>query len=179
MPNFKNIAISGEIGTGTTTLAKSLSEQLGWQYINTGDFFRDWHREHRVPLDETKQIPPELDRQIDMGFRKKMVEEVEIVFEARLAGWLGFDAKANHTLRVLLKCDEEVALRRALARDGGKENEIMQKLKKRSKDLKGKFRQLYGIEDYLDPKYFNLIVDTTNLNPQEVLQTVLKSLGKA
>ena len=39
-----------------------------------------------------------------------------------------------------------------------------------------KFENLYGVKNFLDPEYFNLVVDTTNMDPLETLEFVLDAL---
>lgn len=173
--NYKNIAISGEIGTGTTTLSTKLSKELDWNHLNTGEYFRRWHQEHNINLEDTKKIPPNLDRKVDMDFQKLMREGEGIVFEARLSGWLAKDYR--DVLKVLLICDFNSAMERVSKREGKGIEEVKIENSKRSKALLEKFKDLYGIENYLDPKYFDLVIDTTNLNQDQVLESVLEKLA--
>ena len=68
---YKNIVICGDVGTGTTTLAKGLAEKLGWKYLSAGDFFRDYHKKHNIPLWNKAAIPDEIEKKIDYEFLKK------------------------------------------------------------------------------------------------------------
>lgn len=172
---YKNIAISGEIGTGTTTLSALLSEELNWQHLNTGEYFRKWHKENNLDLEETKKIPPELDRKVDMDFQELMKKGEGIVFEARLAGWLAKDL--NQVFKILLLCDFNTAMERVSKREGKGIEEVKAENSKRSKALLEKFKELYGVENYLDPKYFDLVIDTTNLNQEQVLEKVIACLS--
>lgn len=43
--NYRNITISGGVGTGTTTLANLLKQKLepmGWKFFNGGEFMRQY-----------------------------------------------------------------------------------------------------------------------------------------
>lgn len=173
---FKNIAISGDIGTGKTTLSKKLAEKLGWKRIHAGEFFRKWHEEHNVALADTKEIPPELDKEIDLGFKDQMKKEQNIIFESRLAGWLAKDF--NEVFKILCVTDFEVAAKRASQRDNLPIEDEKEEMKKRAKALKEKFKELYDVDDYLDPKYFNLILDTTTKTPDEALDLTIENLNK-
>ena len=172
---FKNIAISGDIGTGKSTLARSLAGKLGWEYVHTGTFFRKWHEEHGVPLEESEKIPPELDRQIDMDYQKKMETDDHTIFESQLAGWLAKDFA--DVLKVLCVTDEEVRMQRAANRDGSSVEEAKNHADIRSKSLDEKFKNLYGVENRFDPNYFDLVVDTTSNSPEEVLAMVMEKLS--
>lgn len=172
---FKNVAISGDIGTGKTTLAKKLAEKLGWKYLNAGEYFRAWHLENNIPLNETEKIPEEKDKELDLGFQEKMRVGESTIFESRLAGWLSRDFK--EVLKVLCVADFETAAKRASERDEVSLEEGTNNAKIRSSALKEKFKKLYGVEDYLDPKYFDLVVDTGQNNPDQALEIVLSRLS--
>lgn len=171
---YKNIAISGDIGTGKSTLARLLSEKLNWEYVSAGNYFRDWYKKQGMDVSKVYGIPEEEDRKMEADFKREMAEKSDVVFESRLAGWLAQDYK--QTLKVLCTVDETEAYKRVAKRDQVSEPEAKALSIKRAKDLVDKFNSLYGVSDFLDPKYFDLVIDTTNLNPQQVLEAVLDKL---
>lgn len=171
---FKNIAISGDIGTGKSTLARLLSEKLGWEYVSAGNYFRDWYKAQGLDVSKVYGIPEEEDRKMEADFKKEMAEKSDVVFESRLAGWLAQDYPG--TLKVLCIVDSEEAYKRVAKRDSVSVEEAEKLSKQRAKDLVDKFNKLYGVSDFVDPKYFNLVIDTTNLNPDQVLEAVLNKL---
>lgn len=174
---YKNIAISGAIGTGKSTLARNLAQKLGWPLLSSGTFFRKWHEEHGVPLSESEKIPAELDREIDFGYQKKMQNEEHIIFESHLAGWLGKDLPM--VFKILCTADDKVRMERAAKRDNLTIKEAIDEAKQRSKAHQEKFKRLYGIDDQFDPEYFDLIVDTTKMTPDQVLQEVLDKISSS
>jgi CMP/dCMP kinase len=171
---YKNIAISGDIGTGKTTLAKKLAQKLNWKHTNAGDYFRAWHQENNIPLNETEKIPPEKDKEMDYGFQNLMKNEKQTIFESRLAGYLAKDLE--DVFKILCTAELEVAIQRAGERDQVSEDEAKSNVSIRSKALKEKFKKLYDVDDYLDPKYFNLVINSTTNSPDENLEIVLKKL---
>lgn len=168
---FKNIAISGDIGTGKSTLAKLLAEELGWKVVSTGDFFRQWHQENNIPVEETEKVPEEVDMKIDYGYQEMMGKENGIIFESRLGGWLAKDMP--EVLKILCICEFEEAMKRVGTRDGETKDEAKIKARERSTKLVAKFKKLYDIDNFLDPKYFDVVVDSTDWTPKEVLEYVL------
>ncbi len=171
---FKNIVVSGDISTGKSTLAHNLARELNWEYLSTGEYFRKWHKEHNIPLEKTNQVPESVDKEIDYCYQQKMKNEERIVFESHLGGYLAKDLL--ETFKVLCVTDWDKRIERAAKRDGINLEEAYKNVFERSKMLADKFKKLYGVENTFDPKYFNLIVDTSEKSPQDVLDVVLKSL---
>lgn len=172
---FRSIAISGDISTGKTTLAKNLAEKLNWTHLHAGEYFRNWHKLHNLPLDQTEQIPQEEDRGVDFDYQKMMSSEERIVFESHLAGWLAKDLK--DVFKILCTTNFNVSMERAAKRDGVSVEQAQKNAKLRSDALARKFKKLYGVKNHLDPKYFDLVIDTTNKTPEEVLEIVLGKLS--
>lgn len=175
MMKYKNVAISGDIGTGKSTLARLLSEKLGWEYISAGNYFRDWYKSKGMDVSKVYGIPEEEDRKMEADFKREMAERENVVFESRLAGWLSKDYP--ETLKVLCVVDPVTAYQRVAKRDSVPVGEAEELSKQRAKDLVDKFNKLYSVSDFLDPKYFDLVTDTTNLSPDQVLEKVLGKLG--
>jgi predicted cytidylate kinase len=173
---FKNVAISGDIGTGKSTLARLLSEKLDWEYISAGNYFREWYAGQGMDVSKVYGIPEEEDRKMEADFKKEMAEKSGVVFESRLAGWLAKDYA--ETLKVLCTVEDSEAYKRVAKRDSVTEEEAKNLSVQRAKDLVDKFNKLYGVSDFLDPKYFDLVIDTTKLKPEEVLQKVLEKLAE-
>lgn len=173
---IKNIAVSGDIGTGKSTLAKNLAKRLGWKYISAGEYFRKWHKERGIPLEESGEVPEELDKQFDEEIKNKLEREPNIVYEAHLGGFIAKELK--DTFKILCTASEEEALTRAAKRDGITFEESKRNAQERRESNKEKFKRIYGVENYLKIEYFNLAVDTTNLSPEQVLERALKEINE-
>ncbi len=171
---FKNIVISGGIGTGKSTLARNLAKELGWEMISSGEWFRRWHNDNNIPLDHPDLVPKDIDEQLDYGLQKKMREEENIVFESHLGGWLAQDIST--TFKVLCTAEWDTMIERASKRDGKSFLEEERFAKKRGETLATKFEKLYKVKDTFDPNFFDLVVDTTTLSPEQVLHLVLSEL---
>ena len=62
------ITVSGSPGTGTTTLARALSVQLGLSWVNSGELFRKIASEKNISVKEMNRMAekgPEIDYLID------------------------------------------------------------------------------------------------------------------
>jgi predicted cytidylate kinase len=170
---FKNIALSGDVGTGTTTLGRNLASTLGWQHVNAGDYFRAYHREKGIPLEQTKDIPERVDRELDDRFQRDMLQEENKVFESHLAGWLARESEA--TFKILCIADDAVTMPRIAAREGWNLAEARKFSQMRSQGLNEKFGRLYGVTDPYDAAFFDVVIDTTHMSAGQVLDFALKS----
>lgn len=166
---YRSIAISGQIAAGSTTTAKALAQKLHLQYHSAGDFFRKYSLEHNIPLYDKAQIPDELDQKIDHQLAS-LTDHGGVVIEADYIGY--FTRNMPHVLRVLLTCDEKVRIKRALLRKHT-HTETEEEIKLRERGLDAKFRKLYAAENFLDPKFFDLMIDTTNTPPEEVVEIII------
>ena len=165
---FRSIALSGPIASGTTTAAKALAEKLDLEYHSAGDVFRKYALDHNIPLYAKEQIPDDLDRQIDQKLAK-LADQGNVVIDAHYIGF--FTRDMRHVLKVLLTCDYQTRINRALSRVHT-HTETEEDIKKREEGLDKKFRKLYADENFLNPKFFDLVIDNTNIPPEEVFDQI-------
>ena len=168
---YRSITLSGPIASGTTTAAKTLSKKYNLQFHYAGDFFRQYMKDHNIPLFDKSKIPDNLDEQIDDELTTLTASNKPVIIDAHYIGY--FTRNMPHTLRVRFVCDDSERFKRAQSRPEA-ERETSDIIKKREKGLDSKFRKLYANEDFLDPKFFNLTVDTTHTTPQEVVDIISK-----
>ena len=74
---------------------------------------------------------------------------------------------------MLLTCDEGERIRRALSRTHT-HKETAEDVKRRDAAHDAKFRKLYADENFLDPRFFDLVIDTTNTEPEEVAEKIVR-----
>lgn len=169
-----SIAISGTVASGTSTAARNVAAKLNLKHVSAGDFFRQYSKEHNIPLYDKEQIPDELDKKID-GDLTKLAQNGGYSIDAHYIGY--FTRDMPNVLKVRLTCDYSTRIARALARVHTHE-ETEEEIKLREQGLDKKFRRLYANENFLDPKFFNLTIDTTKTTQEEVAETIIKAFTK-
>lgn len=167
---YTSIVISGQIASGTSTTARALSEKLGLVFHSAGDFFRKYALEHNIPLHDKAQIPDELDRKIDESLTD-LAASSPVVIDSHYLGYFTRDMK--NVLKVLLTATYDTRIKRALARTHT-HTETEEDIKKREEGLNKKFRKLYAQENYLDPRFFDLVIDTTATPLEKVVEAIAK-----
>lgn len=172
---YKNIVVSGLIGSGTSTLANNLARELGWEHYSTGDFFRQYHLENNIPLWNASAIPEELDRKIDNYILEQLKNKENLVIDSHYGGW--FSRELTDVFKILLTCSQEEIIKRVTNRKHT-HSETKEDILERMRQLDKKFRKLYAEEDYLTEKNYSLKIDTTNSTPTETLSKVIDTLEK-
>lgn len=185
--DIRNITISGRIASGSTTLANKLSEKLKWKHIEGGDIF--WERvRDRLGLDskDTHKRPDEEDKIFDVELKKILTEEKNIVLETKLAG---FNAQGIRDIfKILVICEDEkgndhpdIRIDRFINREKTTIEKAKEEVLEREKNDIEKWRRLYAKNDsnwhYYDKKYYDLVINTYDHNPEESLNLALKSIG--
>jgi predicted cytidylate kinase len=180
--NKSAITISGTLGSGKSTTANMLGELLRYPRYSGGDFMRAMANEQNMTMkefSERAESDPQIDTEIDMRLKEFMQSNDNYVVDSRL-GWF-WEPRAY---KVFLTLDDTVAARRILQdlesnqlRAAGEHaqsyEDILMKIRTRLASEKTRFQKFYGIENNHDPKHFDLVVDTGNLTPNEVVQKVL------
>ncbi len=172
------ITISGLPGSGTTTVAEFLQKKLGWKHINMGKIFRELAEENRMKLQEFEEYceeNPRIDREIDKK-QEKFLKEGNVILESRLAGWIAH-LKRIPAFKVWLDCQEEERVRRIINREDGDFFEKKAEMKAREKSEKRRYKKFYGI-DLDDKSIYDVIIDTTNLKPEEIADRILSMIQK-
>ncbi|MEX1064176.1 MAG: AAA family ATPase [Candidatus Paceibacterota bacterium] len=175
------IRVSGNPGSGKTTVSKRLAEFLGYEYTYTGGIFRDMAKEHNLSIEDfyhKLKTDEELERSVDTRQVKLMSQQDNLVVEGRMAP---FQACPFETINIFIKVEPVEGARRQTMRPENRDHtlESMMKLsKERVDNEKKRYYYLYKIANHLDEDKFDIVVDTTNLSPEQVFEEIVSKLGK-
>ena len=175
---YRLITLSGKIASGTTTLAKNLEHVLHWKHINVGALQRQFDRKNHI--NENKQgavaRSDKHERSIEEMTENMLKKNNNLIYEAWLAGFVA--RNISDALKVLLICSHEnIRIDRVINRENITVDEAKHRIKKREEENFTKWKKLYGNYDFLDPKYFDLVIDTYSSGPMETMGIVLDKLG--
>ncbi len=182
---YSSIAISGRPGAGRSTLLHNLEpylEPLGWNFFSGGEWARQFaiekgnHRPDDRRHHKATDYGDEIDHKIDAEMRQKLSDPtVHIVVESWIAGWNMRGLK--HVLKVLLMCDESLRIDRVVNRDNLTVEDAKNHLQEREAANLAKWQRMYKVDDFWDPKHYDLIINTYAHGPRETLDLVLQALG--
>jgi cytidylate kinase len=182
---YSSIAISGRPGAGRSTLLKNLQDivvPLGWETFSGGE----WSRKFAIESGAHKADDPthhlatdygdEVDHQIDAAMREKLSNPtVHVAVESWIAGWNM--RGLTHVLKVLLMCEDSLRIDRIVNRENITVDEAKQHIRDREDANIEKWKRMYGVEDFWDPKYYDLVINTYSHGPKETVDLVLQALG--
>ena len=126
-------------------------------------------------MPEKEKVPDEVERKVDSELSDLIASKKPIIIDGLYIAY--FARNMPHVLKVLLTCDQKVRINRALTRTHT-HVETAKDVRRRDRAHDAKFRKLYADEDFLDPKFFDLVIDTTDTKPEEVVEKILDKFKK-
>ncbi len=169
-PRGPSIVFGGPPGSGKTTYARRLAEDLGLDYYSAGMIFRELASQYGVSLEELNRIAEE-DPRIDLAIDRKAYELAlrgGVVLEGHLLPWIVRDVV---DVAIYVKAPLEVRVKRIASRDSKHIQLVLHETLGREASHYTRFRRYYGI-DVTDLSIFDLVIDTSILGVDEVYETV-------
>ena len=173
------ISISGRPGSGKSAVAVRVAEALGKRHVSAGDFMRELASERGLTILEfsrTAEDRETIDNEIDARTVRLAEESDDFVIDARL-GWHFIP----RSFKVFLEVTPEVAARRIYGARRGTETEnvtleeTLLAIEERTESERRRYQKYYGL-DYADHSQYDLVVDTSTLGIEEVVQAILDGL---
>jgi len=174
------ISISGLPGSGKSTVAKLIAEQLGFERIYMGGILRKIADQKGISIlelmkqaDTDSSIDEEADKMVtDFGRSKD-----NFIIESRTAFHF-----IPESLKLFIKVDLKEGAKRIfhdLMKEERNEEDkansaenLAKMLEERSEVDRERYKKYYGI-DYLDEGNYDLTVDSTSLTPEEVVAKIM------
>jgi cytidylate kinase len=191
------ITISGVPGSGKSSVAKIISEKLGYGRIYIGALQREIAKQRGITLEQLSRLEetdPSVDREVDLKIKEAAEKNENIVIESRTAAGLFRKWKIRKkAVHILLKCDLVVSAQRIFKqkkiegcrkrneKSAGTEKEQLLDIKERMASESKRYKKYYGFDCY-DERLYDLMVDTTRMTIGETADAVLgfikaRSLG--
>jgi len=166
------VTVAGSIASGKSTLAANLARKLGFKHVSAGQIMRDMANEVGVSLIEYSKYAEEhplVDKEIDER-QKKLASEGDCVVDGRISAYF-IDAD----FKVYLTARDEVLAKRLAGRERTK-NPLSEIMARRESERK-RYKEFYGI-DVSDLSVYDLVLDTSDLSIQQVLDSVYSQVEK-
>jgi cytidylate kinase len=168
---YTKVLICGKRCTGKTTLFWDLQKALSWPTFTVSHYLRDYiHRFHLTPeqIDERSEA---VSHDMEERIIALLASADHMVIDARVYGRI--NEVTPNTLKVLLTASDKARVIRAAYREKTTPEKQQSRLIPRESEWIDKMRKIYPETDFFDPALYNLVIDTSMLTPQDVLNQVL------
>ncbi len=176
------ICISGMAGTGKSTLSRKLAEKYHLRYYSGGDALKAlakqegynvsddgwWESPEGLEFLKERVNNPKFDKAVD----DKLLEYAEqgnVLLDSWTMPWL-----LNSGFKIWLLASLEKRAARVAARDKMTVQQAFKVLQEKEARTKTIYKELYGFVLGEDFAPFDLILDTDNLNAEQVFKTLCK-----
>ncbi len=160
------VTISGEPGSGKTTVARLLAKRLGLPHVYAGDLYRREAERRGLTLEEFNRLcerDHSIDRRLDADMAGR-AREGNVVLEGRLAGFVaaqeGLDA-----LKVWLTASEEVRARRVAQRESRDWRDVLRINHQRHGSDAKRYQEIYGF-NLADKGLYDVVLNTDEQTPE-------------
>lgn len=161
------ITVSGLPGSGTTSLARHISDTLHTGMISAGEVFRQMAQEYGMDLaafGKRAESDPSFDRLIDERQREIARSHDDIVVEGRLSGWFVTEAD----LKIWLFAPLECRVARIQTRDAVADRAAAAQMTRERESCEAqRYRSYYGI-DIDDMSPYHLILNSEHWSVGEL-----------
>lgn len=178
------ITIAGLPGSGKSSTAKGVAAILCYEHFSSGDLFRKMAEERGLSVEEINfaaEKQKEIDKEVDKLLVKLGKEKDNLVIDSRTAfHWI------PDSFKVFLDLDPEVAAKRTFeqiqkegraSQAGSSIEEVREKTLKRVASEQKRYQSLYAI-DVIDKSQFDLVIDTSAHNLEEVIKMITDAYQK-
>ena len=175
---IKSIIISGPPAIGKTTIAKGLAKEFDIEYLSGGDILKElaeeqgfqtkgddwWDTQEGINFLDQRKKNSEFDKNVDNKL-KDLFSKGGIVVTSYTLPWL-----VEGGVKIWLDGSKENSALRMTARDNSSKNEALEIVQKRYNENKTIYKELYGFEFGEDLSVFDRIIETDELNVEQVLE---------
>lgn len=173
------ISISGDLGSGKSTIGKLIEAELGYKFHSGGSIFRSLADKYGMtPAEFSKysEIHPEIDEEIDSELVKISEINQDMAIDSRMAWHF-----VKNSFKLHLLVDTVVAAKRIMDENRGLEKyptieDAIDKIKKRKQSENKRYTEKYNVDpDNIDN--YDLVIDTTYATPEEIYVLIKKCLN--
>jgi cytidylate kinase len=176
------ICISGMAGTGKSTLAKKLAQKYHLKWYSGGDALKAlasnegydpsepgwWESSMGLKFLKQREDDPKFDETVDRRLLE-YGEQGNVVLDSWTMPWL-----LKTGFKIWLLASVEKRAQRVAERDKISVREALQVLKEKEDRTKAIYKKLYGFTLGEDFAPFDMVLDTENLNAEEVYQVLCR-----
>ena len=170
--------ISGPPAIGKTTVAQGLAEEFNLKHLSGGDILKEmaqaegfsshgddwWDTQDGMNFLEKRKINTDFDKKVDEKLQE-LFHQGNVVITSYTLPWL-----VNDGIKLWLSGSFVNSARRMKTRDNVTELDALEVVKRRFEENKEIYKSLYNFEFGQDLSVFDKIINTDDLNAEQVLK---------
>lgn len=173
-----HITITGNLGSGKSTICRLLNEKYGYEVYSTGKIQRELAKQMNMTTLELNQLmcsDKKYDTMIDDETARISRENrnKDIIFDSRLAWHF-----VEHSFKVFVSVSLDVAAERVMKDQRGNVEsyssleEAKSLLARRAATERARYKDIYNL-NYMDFDNYNLVIDSTYTTPELIAGIIL------
>ena len=171
------IVLSERSGSGFSTVGRLLAKRMGLDFFDVGAYQKSFGK--------GKETQRSVDVWKSMWYKKSVNEDTEKLQQEKaahgnivIASKLGVAMIEKADLKVFLTAPKEIRAQRYAQRDNIPLVEAMKELDEKESLERESWKTMYGI-DYLDQeKEADIVIDTSSLTPETIVDKIIVALKK-
>ena len=174
---LNSVVISGPPAIGKTTVAKGIALEFNLTHLSGGDILKDlaseqgfstggddwWDTEEGMQFLTQRKNNPEFDKNVDSKL-KELFQNGGVVITSYTLPWI-----IDNGIKIWLAGNIENSAKRMQNRDNVTQLHALDVVKKRFNENKLIYKSLYNFEFGENLSVFDAVIETDNLNVQQVL----------
>jgi predicted cytidylate kinase len=170
------ITVSGNPGSGKSTVAKILEKKIGIKYVYSGMIFREMAKKYNMSLEDFGKYCEEnsiIDKELD-DKQIEILRKGNVILEGRLAGWLAhlYNIPA---FKVAVIADLETRAQRIIKREKGSVEKRKKEILERERSEVLRYKNYYDI-NLKDTSIYDLVIDSGDKTPEEIVDIIIGKL---
>ena len=175
---MNNITITGDLGSGKSTVAKALCKLLNFKYLSTGKIQREIGAQkgmNTLELNYFSENNAEIDNLIDDMLIKLNDSEEQYVLDSRMAWFF-----VKNSFKIYLTVNPLTAAKRVMDDSMRKNEPILNDIQQKANNLierrtieDRRFKQKYGV-DCANLENYDVVIDTTRAAIEDITNLLLR-----
>lgn len=176
------ISLAGDLASGKGTVSEILIRELKYGIYRNGEYVRKLAKDMGLDITSFNTFladHPEIDLQIEKSAAEYAKDHDNFIIDARL-GWYA----VPQSFKVYLRVDIDVAAQRAFNDQKRKSTEAFATVEEQKADMQRRYNlenerywKLYHVRKD-DMSNYDLVIDTTNMTPEEVAEEIIREYKK-
>jgi len=180
------ICVAGMTGCGKSTIAKRLAKKYGLRYLSGGGALKAlaiasgykpsvsgwWTTEEGLRFHQQRMADPQFDKRVDEELLKEATQG-NVILDSWTMPWL-----LKSGFKIWLEASSEKRAKRLAERDGISLKAALDVLREKDEKSQAIYKKYYGFALGEDFSPFDLVLDTNELNVNEVLDTLCMVINR-